>query len=77
MLDSKVSLSASGDKKSERYCFREVCHNLCDMAPSLDGAPGDVSAIARRQCLGGASGPAAILMNGRAFSITCFACIGG
>ncbi|MCJ1270459.1 hypothetical protein MMC22_010356 [Lobaria immixta] len=47
------------------------------MAPSLDGPPGDLGAIARRQGLRGASGPAAILKNGRAFSITCFACIGG
>lgn len=38
---------------------------------------GEIGAYARRQAFRGASGPSAILKSGKAFRITCFACIGG
>ena len=37
----------------------------------------DASAVASRQALTGASGPAALVKNARVFGIACFACLGG
>jgi len=48
------------------------------MAPVGGGAADfEVAALARRQALAGASGPAALVKNARVFGIACFACLGG
>jgi len=47
------------------------------MAPTGNASMFDQAALVRRQQLQGASGPMAIVKNGKVFGIACFACIGG
>ncbi|KAK6392781.1 hypothetical protein LTR95_019616, partial [Oleoguttula sp. CCFEE 5521] len=47
------------------------------MAPGAAAGGFDHAALLRRQALAGQSGPMAILKNGKAFMIACFACLGG
>lgn len=46
------------------------------MSPPV-GPDADSAALARRQALTGASGPAALVKNIKVFGIACFACLGG
>lgn len=46
------------------------------MAPAVDSGV-DGAALARRQAMTGASGPAALVKNVKEFGIACFACLGG
>ena len=50
---------------------------LLIMAPTGNASMFDQAALVRRQQLQGASGPMAIVKNGKVFGIACFACIGG
>nr|OQO28289.1 hypothetical protein B0A51_03908 [Rachicladosporium sp. CCFEE 5018] len=47
------------------------------MAPGAVAGGFDHAALVRRQALAGQAGPMAILKNGKAFMIACFACLGG
>lgn len=47
------------------------------MAPVAGASQFDHAALARRQALQGASGPAALVKNAKVFGIACFACLGG
>ena len=47
------------------------------MAPTGTASGFDQAALARRQALQGAAGPAALVKNAKVFGIACFACLGG
>ena len=60
-----------------RAISRSLTQALLIMAPTGTTSMFDQAALVRRQQLQGASGPMAIVKNGKVFGIACFACIGG